>query len=111
LGGENDVDQDQAIIESVARHYGHLICKALNEMNTDEIRQLVSEMEKVGDDQPTNRSPLLRQAAEVLRHARRLPVGPDRNDLRQIAIGLIWLAKRGSTSKALLRVQPTTTKK
>jgi hypothetical protein len=48
-----------------------------------------------------NPAPSLREeAAEALRRARKLPVGPDRNDLRQIAIGLLWLARRGrSTSK------------
>jgi hypothetical protein len=40
-------------------------------------------------------SPLSRQAADVLRRARKLPVGHDRNDLRQLAIGLRWLEKRG----------------
>jgi hypothetical protein len=40
-------------------------------------------------------SPLRRQAADVLRRARKLPVGHDRNDLRQLAIGLLWLEKKG----------------
>jgi hypothetical protein len=40
-----------------------------------------------------------RQAAELLRRARRLPVGPDRNDLRQVAIGLLWLDKKGLASR------------
>jgi hypothetical protein len=40
-------------------------------------------------------SPLRRQAADALRRARRLPVGHARNDLRQLAIGLLWLEKRG----------------
>jgi hypothetical protein len=40
-------------------------------------------------------SPLERQVAEVLRRARRLPVGPERNDLRQLAVGLLWLHRRG----------------
>jgi hypothetical protein len=35
------------------------------------------------------------QAAEALRRARRLPVGPHRNDLRQLAVGLLWLDKHG----------------
>jgi hypothetical protein len=37
---------------------------------------------------------LLRRAAEHLREARKLPRGADRNELRQIAIGLQWMAKR-----------------
>ena len=40
-------------------------------------------------------SPLRRQAAEALGRARKLPVGHDRNDLRQLALGLLWLEKRG----------------
>ena len=46
---------------------------------------------------PTGRdmSPLEKQAADALRRARRLPVGPSRNDLRQLAIGLLWLHRNG----------------
>jgi hypothetical protein len=40
-------------------------------------------------------SSLRRQAAEALRRARKLPIGHDRNDLRQIAMGLLWLEKKG----------------
>jgi len=40
-------------------------------------------------------SPLEEQAADALRRARRLPVGPNRNDLRQLAIGLLWLHRNG----------------
>ena len=40
-------------------------------------------------------SPLRRHAADALRRARKLPVGHARNDLRQLAMGLIWLEKRG----------------
>jgi len=39
--------------------------------------------------------PIRRQAAEALTRARKLPIGPDRNDLRQLALGLRWLEKRG----------------
>jgi len=48
-------------------------------------------MKSPSDTQP---SPLRRQAADVLRRARKLPVGHDRNDLRQLAKGLLWLDKR-----------------
>jgi hypothetical protein len=41
------------------------------------------------------RSPLERQVADVLRRARRLPIGGDRNDLRQLAVGLLWLHRKG----------------
>ena len=40
-------------------------------------------------------SPLELQAADALRRARRLPVGAHRNDLRQLAIGLLWLHRKG----------------
>jgi len=40
-------------------------------------------------------SPLERQAADALRRARKLSVGPDRNDLRQLAVGLLWLHRNG----------------
>jgi hypothetical protein len=40
-------------------------------------------------------SPLERQVADVLRRARSLPIGPDRNDLRQLAVGLLWLHRKG----------------
>jgi hypothetical protein len=42
-----------------------------------------------------NLSPLETQAADALRRARQLPVGPSRNDLRQLAIGLLWLHRNG----------------
>jgi hypothetical protein len=38
-------------------------------------------------------SPLRLQVADALRRARHLPIGPDRNDLRQLAIGLLWLER------------------
>jgi hypothetical protein len=40
-------------------------------------------------------SPLERQVADALRRARRLPVGQSRNDLRQLAVGLLWLHRNG----------------
>jgi len=40
-------------------------------------------------------SPLRRHAADALRRARKLPVGHARNDLRQLAVGLLWLDRRG----------------
>ena len=43
------------------------------------------------------RSPLERQVADVLRRARRLPIGGDRNDLRQLAVGLLWLHRKGKS--------------
>ena len=40
-------------------------------------------------------SPLREQAANTLRRARALPPGPYRNDLRQLAVGLLKLYKLG----------------
>ena len=40
-------------------------------------------------------SALRRHAADALRRARKLPTGHDRNDLRQLAMGLLWLEKKG----------------
>jgi hypothetical protein len=40
-------------------------------------------------------SALEQQAADALRRARRLPLGGDRNDLRQLAMGLLWLHRNG----------------
>lgn len=48
-----------------------------------------------GEPQEQRLSPLEKQAADALRRARRLPVGPGRNDLRQLAIGLLWLHRNG----------------
>ena len=42
----------------------------------------------------TQISPFRRQAADALRRARKLPVGHARNNLRQLASGLLWLDKR-----------------
>jgi hypothetical protein len=36
-----------------------------------------------------------RQAADAFRRARKLPIGHDRNDLRQLAVGLLWLERKG----------------
>ena len=47
-------------------------------------------------------SPVRRQAADALRRARRLPIGHDRNDLRQLAVGLLWLEKRGFVAFATM---------
>jgi hypothetical protein len=42
---------------------------------------------------------LKRQATDALRRARKLPIGPERNDLRQLAIGLQWLERKGLAEK------------
>jgi hypothetical protein len=51
------------------------------------------------------RSALEKQAADALRRARRLPVGATRNDLRQLAAGLLWLHRNGMD--ALMKQRPT----
>jgi hypothetical protein len=43
----------------------------------------------------TDVSPLRKHAADLLRRARKLPVGHERNNLRQLATGLLWFEKRG----------------
>ena len=40
-------------------------------------------------------SPRRRHAADALRRARKLPIGHERNDLRQLAMGLLWLERKG----------------
>jgi hypothetical protein len=50
-------------------------------------------------------SPLEQQAADALRRARKLPVGPDRNDLRQLAVGLLWLHRNGMDALLKDRLQ------
>jgi hypothetical protein len=43
-----------------------------------------------------NRSSLRLQAADALRRARQLPVGMERNDLRQVGTWLLWLHRHGT---------------
>jgi hypothetical protein len=50
-------------------------------------------------------SALERQAADALRRARRLPVGSARNDLWQLAMGLLWLHRNGMD--ALMKQRPS----
>ena len=49
----------------------------------------------VMDQRGRTDSSLRRQAADALRRARKLPRGHDRNDLRQLAMSLLWFEKRG----------------
>ncbi|MEH2566538.1 hypothetical protein [Bradyrhizobium sp. AZCC 2289] len=65
-------------------------------------------------------SGLEKQAADALRRARQLPVGAARNDLRQLAMGLLWLHRNGmdalmnqrSAARALPKavIEPTSPK-
>jgi hypothetical protein len=49
-------------------------------------------------------SPLRRHAADALRQARKLPIGHDRNDLRQLAKGLLWLEKKNLKATVKKRI-------
>ena len=49
-------------------------------------------------------SPLRRHAAEALRRARKLPIGHERNDLRQLGLGLLWLEKKNIDPATLHRL-------
>jgi hypothetical protein len=40
-----------------------------------------------------------RHAVDALRRARKLPIGQARNELRQLAICLLWLEKKGMTAR------------
>jgi hypothetical protein len=44
-------------------------------------------------------SAVRRHAADALRRARKLPIGQARNELRQSAICLLWLEKKGMTAR------------
>ena len=50
-------------------------------------------------------SALEQQAANALRRARRLPVGADRNDVRQLAMGLLWLHRNGMDALMTQRLE------
>jgi hypothetical protein len=91
----NSSSKDEAVIADVASHYARLIGYELDKMNINEIRRLVSEIEIVEATDPWPSHSARRQIAQILRQARRLPVGSDRNELRQIAIALIWLNQHG----------------
>jgi hypothetical protein len=48
------------------------------------------------------KAPLLVQVADVLRRARAMPPGPARDDLRQLAAGLLKLYRRGISANVQL---------
>jgi len=54
-------------------------------------------------------SPLRRHAADALRRARKLPIGHERNDLRQLGLGLLWLDKRNIDPATLHRLNAVLT--
>jgi len=87
-------DQDRSKIDEVVDHYTRVICEALNKRPVADARKVVTDIEPADPDpDPDGVSPLRQQAADALRRARQLPVGPDRNDLRQLAFGLLALDK------------------
>jgi hypothetical protein len=51
-------------------------------------------------------SPLRDQAPNTLRRARKLPPGPNRNDLRQLGVGLLKLYKNGLRGKVQMASSP-----
>ena len=51
-------------------------------------------------------SPLEKQTRDALRRARRLPIGAERNDLRQLAMGLLWLHRNGMDALIKERSHP-----
>jgi hypothetical protein len=57
-------------------------------------------------ERPSERdvSPLRQRAADMLRRARKLPVGHEQNNLRQLAMGLLWLDKRKLRATAQGRI-------
>lgn len=55
--------------------------------------------------QEAGKSQLYQHAADALCRARKLPVGPFRNDLRQLALALRWLDKKGAKPKVMSRLQ------
>jgi len=54
-------------------------------------------------------STLEKQAVDALRRARRLPIGPHRNDLRQLAKGLLWLNRNGMDAFVASQNAPSAT--
>jgi hypothetical protein len=56
-------------------------------------------------------APIRRQIKDTLLRARQLPVGPHRNDLRQLANGLRWLEKHGGDERVQELVRSHTSKR
>ena len=54
-------------------------------------------------------SPLRRHAADAFRRARKLPIGHERNDLRQLSLGLRWLEKKNTDASTLHRLKAVLT--
>jgi hypothetical protein len=54
-----------------------------------------------------NRSPLIIQAAEVLRRARKLPTGPAKDRFRRLALGLLRLHRAGIRATVQIVEGPT----
>jgi hypothetical protein len=56
----------------------------------------------------TPKAPIIIQATDVLRRARKLPPGPARNDLRQLAQGLLKLHRVGTRGNVQIVEEVTT---
>jgi hypothetical protein len=97
---EGDLLGGHAAIEARARRAG----KRVPVRNSNIAKYLKLESKIVAGITGTGRmkrpsdmevSPLGRHAADAIRRARKLPIGHARNNLRQLAIGLIWLDRNG----------------
>lgn len=56
----------------------------------------------------TPKMPIMVQVADILRRARKLPLGPARNDLRQLAQGLLKLHRAGIRANVQIIEDATT---
>ena len=56
----------------------------------------------------TPKIPIMVQVADILRRARKLPPGPARNDLRQLAQGLLKLHRAGIRASVQIIEDATT---
>jgi type II secretory pathway predicted ATPase ExeA len=56
----------------------------------------------------TPKVPIIVQVADILRRARKLPPGPARNDLRQVARGLLNLHRAGIRANVQIVEEATT---
>jgi len=83
-------------------HAGHTLvtrseenARAIRNEGAQRINFLVKERLQGVLAMEREQSPLEKQVADALRRARKLPVGPNRNDLRQLAMSLCWLHRNG----------------
>jgi hypothetical protein len=92
LNGQHLVCEVQRLNKCLSARFNRLMANRLPNSPDPKLSiqlQLRSSSMKYPSDMAV--SPLRRQAAEALRRARKLPVGSDRNELRQLAVGLRFL--------------------